>query len=51
MWKRWTICLVLGHKHVKVPYNQHDDSGTFLRCLRCGHDKEVSGSIRPTGIG
>ncbi len=49
MWKRWTICLVMGHKHTQIAYNQEDDSGRFLRCLRCGVENHKGSSVRPTG--
>ncbi len=51
MLKRWTVCLVMGHKWTKIAYNEHDDSGTFVRCLRCGHENHSGSSVRPTGIG
>jgi hypothetical protein len=50
MWKRWTICLIMGHKYNKIPYNEHDDSGTFLRCARCQHENHIGQSVRPTII-
>ena len=50
MWKRWTICLLRGHKWNKVPYNEFDDSGFFLRCRICGHENHEGTSVRPTII-
>lgn len=40
------LCVVLGHRYVKVPY---PDSPTdyFARCRRCGHEKEVPSGLRP----
>ena len=51
MWKRWTICLLRGHGYDRVPYSLHSDSGFFLRCRRCGHEKHGGTSVRPTGMG
>ena len=44
--KRWTICLIANHRWCKVPYSQHEDTGRFLRCRRCGHeDHNTYGTI------
>ena len=49
--KRWTICLLRDHKWNRIPYGDHDDSGFFVRCARCGHENHEGVGIRPTGIG
>ena len=48
--KRWTVCLVApgGHRWVTVPYSEHEDTGYFVRCLRCGHENHEGTSVRPT---
>jgi hypothetical protein len=50
-WKRWTICLLRGHKWNRIAYNPHDDSGHFLRCRVCSFENHEGASIRPTGMG
>jgi hypothetical protein len=47
--KRWTICLLLGHKWLKVPYAGHEDTGFFVRCRVCGYENKNVRS-RTTGI-
>ena len=49
--RRWTLCLLAGHKWNRIPYGKHDDSGFFVRCARCGYENHEGASIRPTGIG
>ncbi len=51
MWKRWTICPVAGHKWKKVSYGDHDDSGYFVRCGRCGHESHDTGTTHWLGAG
>ena len=46
---RWTTCLVVNHKWVTVPYNDHDDSGKYLKCRRCGHEDHSSSGTIATG--
>lgn len=48
--KRWTVCLLIGHHWNKIAYGDHDDSGHFLRCARCGHENHAGTSVRPTII-
>jgi hypothetical protein len=48
--KRWTLCLVMGHKWTNVPYPRADGA-TFLKCSRCGHENHSGQSVRPTGAG
>jgi hypothetical protein len=47
--KRWTICILLGHKWLKVPYGGHEDTGFFVRCRVCNHENHNVGT-RSTGI-
>ncbi len=47
--KRWSICLVRGHKWLRVPYDSHEDTGYFVRCRVCGHENHDV-YHRPTGI-
>lgn len=52
MWKRWTICLLQGHRWATVPYpNSEGSTGRFLRCLRCGYENHKGAGPRPTGAG
>jgi hypothetical protein len=53
--KRFTLCLLLGHKWARIPYpppadEEATDTGTFLRCLRCGHENYEAGTV-PRGAG
>lgn len=49
--KRFTVCKVMNHKWVKVAYQESaDDTGYFLRCLRCGKENHEGPSVRPTFI-
>jgi hypothetical protein len=52
--KRFTLCLLLGHKWAKISYprpaGEDEDVGTFLRCLRCGHENHEAGTV-PRGGG
>ncbi len=51
--KRWTLCLLRGHKWARIPYGGNDDGDTFfLRCRVCGfenHNAAMPG--RPSGVG
>ena len=42
--KRWTICLVRGHRWHKVPYGSHEDTGFFVRCRTCGYENHNVGA-------
>jgi hypothetical protein len=45
--KRFSVCL-FGHKWAKVPYPpspEGEASGTFMRCLRCGHENHNLGTV------
>ncbi|MCW2711533.1 MAG: hypothetical protein JWQ67_2214 [Marmoricola sp.] len=48
--RRWTVCLLRGHKWNRIPYGDHDDSGHFLRCRTCWFENHEGTGIRPTGI-
>ena len=45
--KRFTVCMLAGHKWGRIAYQPHEgDSGYFLRCRRCGkemHDLQMHG--------
>ncbi len=51
--KRWTLCLLRGHRWARIPYGGNEDGDTFfLRCLTCGfenHDAAMPG--RPFSAG
>ena len=47
-WKRWTVCLLSGHKWLRLPYGDHDDSGFYLRCQVCSHQKDEP--LTPPGM-
>lgn len=54
--KRFTLCLLVGHKWAKIPYpvaagEETTDTGTFLRCLRCGHENYEAGTVARGGGG
>jgi hypothetical protein len=53
--KRFTLCKLVSHKWVTVPYPPSADggrTGTFLRCQRCGKENHDAGTIAPgAGIG
>jgi hypothetical protein len=54
MLKRWTLCLVLGHKWVPVPYPPDKlgaSDARYARCTRCSHENHSGSSVRPTGAG
>jgi predicted DNA-binding transcriptional regulator YafY len=46
--KRFTLCF-FNHKWVSVAYSEHEDSGRFLRCQRCGHENHKDYSTVATG--
>src|SRR6478735_1291590 len=45
--KRFTVCIVAGHKWGRIAYQPHEgDRGCFLRCSCCGkemHDLQMHG--------
>ena len=49
--KRWTVCLLRGHRWGRIPYPGNDDGDEFfLRCTSCryeNHDAAMPG--RPSG--
>ena len=48
--KRWTVCLLRGHRWARTPYPGGEDTGFFLRCLYCryeNHNAAMPG--RPVG--
>jgi len=36
------VCVVINHKYQRVRYPESPD-GYFLRCLRCGHERDEPG--------
>ena len=53
MLKRWTVCLLRGHRWVTVAYPADNDGASdarFLRCTTCGHENHKGTSVRPTGL-
>ena len=44
------ICLVIGHRYLRVRYPDSPD-GYFLRCLRCGLEREDRGTLPMEGGG
>jgi hypothetical protein len=45
--KRFTVCKVASHRWAKVAYPPSpdgEDSGTFLRCQRCGKENHEAGT-------
>ncbi len=49
--KRWTLCLLRGHRWARIPYGGNDDGNTFfLRCRSCGFENHDAGMLgRPSG--
>jgi hypothetical protein len=50
--KRWTVCL-FRHDWAKVRYpgggDGDEDTGYFIRCVRCGHENHDVGGTSATG--
>ena len=46
--KRFTICKLAGHSWNKISYpptrDSDEQSGTFLRCARCGKENHEAGT-------
>ena len=50
--KRWTVCLLRGHRWAKTPYAGSDTADAFfVRCRYCGFENHNGPSVRPTGAG
>ena len=48
--KRWTLCLLRGHRWARTPYEGSEGSEYFVRCLACryeNHNAAMPG--RPSG--
>ena len=42
--KRFTVCKLAGHNWGRVAYKRYeDDTGYFLRCVRCGKEDHNTG--------
>jgi hypothetical protein len=44
--KRWTLCLLRGHRWARIPYPGSEGAGYYIRCLSCGfenHNAEMPG--------
>ena len=52
MLKRMTICKIRNHQWAKIAFQpgaQGEGAGYFLRCLRCGKERDKGFSVRPGG--
>ena len=49
--KRWTLCLMRGHRWATTPYPDSEGASYFLRCMSCRFENHNGTSIRPTGVG
>jgi hypothetical protein len=52
--KRWTLCLMRGHRWARTPYPEAEGEQTayFLRCMSCKYENHNAGmGVRPTGAG
>jgi hypothetical protein len=36
--KRWTLCLLRGHRWARTPYEGSDGDEYFVRCMTCGYE-------------
>ncbi len=46
--KRFTLCKVAGHDWAKIAYPRDaegEDTGTFMRCQRCGKENHKYGTV------
>ena len=49
--KRWTVCLLRGHRWARTPYPGSEGSGYFVRCRYCKYENHNDYSVRATGAG
>ncbi len=50
--KRWTLCLLRGHRWVRTPYPGSDSADSFfVRCTSCHHENHNGMGVRATGAG
>jgi hypothetical protein len=36
--KRWTLCLLRGHRWARTAYPDSEGTAYFVRCTACGHE-------------
>ncbi len=44
------LCLVIGHRYDQLRYPDSPD-GYYLRCRRCGHERDDTGTETRLGVG
>ncbi len=49
--KRWTLCLVRGHRWLRTPYPESAGQSYFVRCRSCGFENHNGMGVRATGAG
>jgi hypothetical protein len=49
--KRWTLCLLRGHRWARTPYPDSEGTSYFVRCTSCGHENHTGAFVHPTGAG
>lgn len=50
--KRWTLCLLRGHRWNRISYPGSEGEGHYLRCRSCRYENHDAGiGVRPTGAG
>jgi hypothetical protein len=50
--KRWTLCLLRGHRWARTPYPGTDSADSFfVRCTSCHHENHNGMGVRATGAG
>jgi len=36
--KRWTLCLLRGHRWARIPYEGSEGTAYFIRCQSCRYE-------------
>ena len=50
--KRWTLCLLRGHRWARTAYPGADGPDAyFVRCTSCLYENHNGMGVRPTGAG